>query len=118
LNRAMMKWFWGHYLYGTDCAENPYLTPLHDENLSHLPSTTIITADIDPLRSEGLAYAQKLEEAGCSVHYENFVGVTHEFFGMTALLPEAREAVELAAKDLRESFQNARYKTGSMSYSR
>ncbi len=118
LNRAMMKWFWGHYLYGTDCADNPYLTPLHDENLHHLPPTTIITADIDPLRSDGEEYARKLEEAGVSVHYENFLGVTHEFFGMIAVLPEAREAVALAARDLSESFQNARRGIGSMTYSR
>jgi acetyl esterase len=118
LNRAMMKWFWGHYLYGTDCADNPYLTPLRAEDLSHLPPATIITADIDPLRSDGERYARKLEESGVTVNYENFAGVTHEFFGMTAVLAEAREAVALAAQDLLQAFQNVRWKVGSFSYSR
>ena len=108
LNRAMMKWFWGHYLYGTECEDNPYLTPLHAENLHHLPPTTIITADIDPLRCDGENYADRLEAAGVPVSYRNFEGVTHEFFGMTAVLPEAREAVQFAAETLQHSFENAR----------
>ncbi len=116
LNRAMMKWFWGHYLDGTDCDDNPYLTPLRADDLSHLPPATIITADIDPLRSDGEHYAEKLAAAGVHVNYKNFVGVTHEFFGMTAVLPEAREAVKMAADDLQQAFQNA--SAASFSYTR
>jgi acetyl esterase len=108
LNRAMMKWFWGHYLAEGECLDNPYLTPLKADNLAHLPPTTIITADIDPLRSDGEEYAKRLDDSGVSVNYQNFEGVVHEFFGMTAVLSEAREAVSLAAEDLRESFKNAR----------
>jgi acetyl esterase/lipase len=118
LNRVMMKWFWGHYLYGTDCTDNPYLTPLHADNLSHLPPATIITADIDPLRSDGEHYAEKLSTAGVPVSYHNFVGVTHEFFGMTAVLEEAREAVQIAGHDLQQAFENARCKIGNYSHSR
>jgi acetyl esterase len=116
LNRVMMKWFWGHYLYGTDCADNPFLTPLNADNLGHLPPATIITADIDPLRSDGEHYAEKLEAAGVPVHYHNFPGVTHEFFGMTAVLEDAREAVKLAADHLQQAFQEARLKSSSYSY--
>jgi acetyl esterase len=118
LNRAMMKWFWGHYLYGTDCADNPYLTPLHADNLSHLPPATIITADIDPLRSDGEHYAEKLRAGGVTVNYKNYLGVTHEFFGMTAVLPEARDAVKLVADDLQHAFENARCHGGNFSHSR
>jgi acetyl esterase len=119
LNRAMMKWFWGHYLYGMDCEDNPYLTPLNADNLSHLPPATIITADIDPLRSDGERYADKLEAEGIPVSYRNFEGVTHEFFGMTAVLEEAREAVEFAAENLQHAFEDARANgTGFYSYVR
>lgn len=107
LNRAMMKWFWGHYLYGTECDDNPYLVPLRAENLSHLPPATVITADIDPLRTDGERYAQRLEDSGVPVSYRNFTGVTHEFFGMTAVLEEARQAVQFAADNLQHSFENA-----------
>lgn len=118
LNRAMMKWFWGHYLQEDECEENPYLTPLHANNLSHLPSATIITAEVDPLRSDGEHYAEKLKAAGVSVNYKNYDGVTHEFFGMTSVLDEAREAVHIAAKDLQEAFESARCHTGRFAHSR
>lgn len=120
LNLAMMKWFWGHYLEGGDCDDgNPYATPLHAENLDHLPPATIVTADIDPLRSDGEHYAEKLANAGVAVTYRNFLGVTHEFFGMTAVLAEAREAVQFAAEQLGHAFEEARaHSTGFYSYHR
>lgn len=118
LNRVMMRWFWGHYVPDGDCSDNPYLAPMHADNLGHLPPATIITADIDPLRSDGEHYAERLEAAGVPVHYQNFLGVTHEFFGMTVVLKEAREAVKLAADDLQHAFQEARYRSTSYSYIR
>jgi acetyl esterase len=119
LNRAMMKWFWGHYLYGDDCEDNPYLTPVRAEDLSHLPPATIITADIDPLRTDGERYADKLEAAGVPVSYRNFEGVTHEFFGMTPVVAEAREAVQFAAANLTHAYEDARVRsTGFFSYVR
>ncbi|MEZ4680193.1 MAG: superoxide dismutase family protein [Caldilineaceae bacterium] len=74
------------------------------DDLSGLPGATVITAEIDPLRSEGEAYAVRLQEAGVDVTYQNFAGVTHEFFGMGAVLPAARDAVDLAGQDLRAAF--------------
>lgn len=73
-------------------------------DLAGLPPTTVITAQIDPLRSEGEAFAKKLASAGVKVNYRNFNGVTHEFFGMGAVLSEAREALNLAANDLTSAF--------------
>ena len=64
----------------------------------------MITAEIDPLRSEGEAYAMLLQEAGVDVTYQNFDGVTHEFFGMVAVLEQSREAVNLAAEELAAAF--------------
>ena len=66
----------------------------------------MINADVDPLRSEGAAYAEKLGAAGVKVDYRNYPGVTHEFFGMGAVLDEAKQAVAQAAQGLKQAFKN------------
>ncbi|HKI73737.1 MAG TPA: alpha/beta hydrolase, partial [Pseudomonadales bacterium] len=63
LTRDTMTWFFGHYLGDTD-SKNPYISPLHAEDLSGLPPATVITAQYDPLRDEGEAYAGRLKAAG------------------------------------------------------
>lgn len=105
LNRAMMKWFWAHYVGDRLPTVNPYAMPFQAADLSKLPPATIITAQIDPLRSEGRAYADKLTKAGVKVSYRNYEGVTHEFFGMGAVLDDAKRAVAQAAEGLKESFR-------------
>ena len=52
----------------------------------------MITAQIDPLRSEGKELADRLKSAGVEVDYKNYNGVTHEFFGMGAVVDEAKQA--------------------------
>ncbi len=103
LSRAMMQWFWGHYLNNESDGSNPYASPLRAE-LQGLPPATIITAEIDPLRSEGQAYAQRLRQAGSSVRATNYSGVTHEFFGAGAVVSKAKQAVGVAATGLRSGF--------------
>jgi acetyl esterase len=104
LNTPMLRWFYNHYApTGTD-RRDPYLSPLHAESHIGLPPATILLAEIDPLRSDGEAYAIKLREAGVSVNLRIYEGVTHEFFGMAGLVKEAGEAVAVASKDLREAF--------------
>lgn len=103
LNRAMMQWFWSHYLRNEADGQTPYASPLRG-NLSGLPTATVITADIDPLRSEGQAYAQKLREAGVNVKATNYTGVTHEFFGTGAVVDKGKKAVSEAAAGLRAGF--------------
>ncbi|RYD20728.1 MAG: lipase, partial [Spirochaetia bacterium] len=69
-----------------------------------LPPATVITAEIDPLMSEGKTLSEKLAAAGVKASYQNNEGVTHEFFGMDAVLDDAKRAQDFAAKDLREAF--------------
>jgi len=69
-----------------------------------LPPTTIIAAEIDPLRSEGEQLAELLKRAGVPVERRQWDGVTHEFFGMAAVVPEAKEAVQFAGQRLRSAF--------------
>ena len=101
LNRAMMKLFFKYYLRTQADWTNPYVSPLRANSLANMPPTTVITDQIDPLMSEGKAYADKLRAAGVPVHYKNYNGVTHEFFGMAAVVPQARQAQIFAAQELR-----------------
>lgn len=104
LGKAGMQWFWSHYLNNESDGNNPYASPLRAENLKGLPPATVITADIDPLRSEGEAYAKRLREAGSVVRSTNYTNMTHEFFGMGAVVNKAKQAVGEAAAGLRSAF--------------
>ena len=101
LNRAMMSWFFEKYTRSPADATDPRLNLLAAE-LKGLPPTTIITAQFDPLRSDGEMLAERLKTAGVDVEIRNFDGVSHEFFGQGAVVPAAREAVAFAAGGLRK----------------
>lgn len=103
LNRGLMEWFFNKYAPDWKNKEEPLIN-LIDADLSGLPATTIINAEIDPLQYEGGELEEKLKEAGVDVVREVFSGVTHEFFGMAAVLEQAVKAQKLAADRLKESF--------------
>jgi acetyl esterase/lipase len=122
LSSAMLPWFFGHYTQSmaekspqrTDDAPPPAfkprppdapkpdwrLCPLYAPDHSGLPPTTIILAQIDPICSDGEMYGDALRSAGVPVRQRRFAGVTHEFFGLGAILPEAKEAVAYAAEGI------------------
>jgi acetyl esterase/lipase/short-subunit dehydrogenase len=102
LNRPMMAWFFDHYLRSPADGSHPLIS-LVNADLRGLPPTTIITAEIDPLRSDGEELAQRLREAGVEVGYHTFDGVTHEFFGMGAVVGKANKAVKKAASALKSA---------------
>lgn len=104
LNKAMMQWFFDKYLNTPAEGDKPWISLLKAERVEGVAPATIITAEIDPLMSEGKAYADKLKAAGVDVVYKNFDGVAHEFFGMGAVLPEAKEAVKIATDRLKAAF--------------
>lgn len=93
LDRATMDWYVAHYLSGGVAPEDPGVSPLLTEDLCGLPPTLLVTADHDPLRDEGRAYAQRLIAAGNDVCYVEWRGVTHGFFNMGATTPEARRLI-------------------------
>jgi acetyl esterase/lipase len=80
---------------------------LGNNELAGLPHTTIITAAVDPVMFEGKLYGHKLEAENVPTRYQNFDGVMHDFFGMDALLPEARKAQDTAGEQLEAAFRNA-----------
>jgi acetyl esterase/lipase len=108
LSAEAMKWFFDKTLATPNDASDPKIALLQAESLKGLPPTTIITAEIDPLRSEGMALAEKLRKEGVAVTYKNYEGVTHEFFGTGLVVDKARDAVALVAKELKPSFNNSR----------
>ena len=105
LNKAMMGWFFKHY--GAD-PKSPYALPLKATSLKGLPPATVITAEIDPLMTEGKAYADRLQKEGVAVNYKHYAGVTHEFFGMGAVVPKAKEANDFATGELSKAFNAKR----------
>lgn len=105
LNKPLMEWFAMQYLPSMEMSGDPRIS-LVKANLKHLPPTTIITAEIDPLHDDGTMLADKLKSAGVNVNYINYDGVTHEFFGMAAVVPEAKAAQSVAATDLKKAFNN------------
>ncbi|MGI8638174.1 MAG: alpha/beta hydrolase [Segetibacter sp.] len=104
LSKPLMQWFFKYYLNNPSEGAN-YLISLVNANLAGLPPTTIINAEIGPLQSEGGMLADKMRAAGVPVVRKVYIGVTHEFFGMAAVIPEAKEAQALAAQRLKESLQ-------------
>ena len=104
LNKPMMEWFLKYTVSSPDDLKSKYLAVLQNPDVKYLPPTTIITDQIDPLMSEGAAYAEKLKAAGVDVRYKNYDGVTHEFFSMTPVLDKAKDAVAFAADGLKSAF--------------
>lgn len=101
-----LAWFAGYYLRRPGDAANPYASPFRG-NVAGLPSATVITAEIDPLRDEGEAYAKKLQDAGVATTLTRYPGVTHEFFSLAGVLDKAKAAVAEAAMGLKKAFGTA-----------
>ncbi len=100
LNKAMMGWFVKNTIRTPADKTDPRLDIVGRADLRDLPPTTIITAQIDPLRSDGEMLADKLAKAGVPVEYESYNGVTHEFFGMAPLVGNAKDAQFIVVRDL------------------
>ena len=96
-----MRWFWEQYGVNGD---EPLASPLRAVDLAGLPPTQIITAEVDPLRDEGLAFAARLRQAGVETLDQPVAGVMHGFFSLIELLPEASMACASVIQELRRRF--------------
>ena len=106
LGKADMAWFVEHAFAKMDDTADPRLNLMDRDDLQGLPPATLITAQIDPLRSESMAYGDALIAAGVTVETRSFKAVTHEFFGMGAVVPQAVEAMDFATANLKAAFSN------------
>ncbi len=104
LTKSAMQWFWNHYLNSERDGANPYASPLRAASFAKLPPALVITAEFDPLRDEGRAYAEKLRAAGVAVVHSAYDGMIHGFFTMGHILDRGRQAMDEACAALRQAF--------------
>ncbi|MVA22063.1 alpha/beta hydrolase fold domain-containing protein [Agrobacterium vitis] len=104
LNGPALRWFASHYLSDPNTAMDWRASPLLAEDHSSLPPALIVTCGHDPLRDEGLAYADKLEAAGVSVRRRHFPGQIHGFLTMGGVMPETTILIGEVAAELQRVF--------------
>jgi len=104
LTQDMMKWFWDHYLNSADEGKRAVVSPLRADNLRGLPRAFVLTAEFDPLRDEGEAYAERLREAGVEVAHKRYEGQIHAFWQMPGVFPAALKAADDSAAELKAAF--------------
>jgi acetyl esterase len=102
MTRADMEWYLEQYTAGSGADRlDTRLAPYRFADLTGLPPATILTAECDPLRDEGEAYAGRLREAGVPVTLRRFAGMFHPFYLYRDALAAAREAQDLISDQLR-----------------
>jgi acetyl esterase len=106
LTQAAMRWYWDHYLAGTDGA-NPEASPLRASELSGAAPALVVVCEYDPLRDEGVAYAERLHAAGVPARLSEYPGMIHGFLRMPAVIDQGLAALDESAAALREAFKRA-----------
>ena len=92
-----MDWFKKSYLASEDAAREPSASPINATDFRGLPPAMVITAECDPLRDQGEAYARKLEAAGVQVELKRYEGMIHPFLSLAGIIDAGRTAIADAA---------------------
>lgn len=103
LTKSLMDWFWDNYADPAD-RTNPKASPLLCENLTNLPPALVVTAEFDPLRDQGNAYAEALAKAGVLTNNITYPGHIHFSFKSVGVLPTANEARQTIGQALKNCF--------------
>ena len=93
LTLPAMRWFWDHYLGGAD-GRHPEASPLRAESLAGVAPALVVVCEFDPLRDEGVAYAERLREAGVPVRLSEYEGMIHGFIRMPALIDRSQDLLD------------------------
>jgi acetyl esterase len=105
LERETVLWFHNCYIRNDDDRKDFRYAPLIAEDHSNLPPALVIIAGYDTLRDEGIAYAEKLQAAGCQVELQEYKGMFHPFVSMAGILDDGKKAISEVAKSLRSFFE-------------
>jgi acetyl esterase len=101
LSRAAMQWFWGQYLRSPVDTVNPYASVLRADDLAGVAPATVLTAGNDVLRSEGVAFAEKLDSAGVATTHHHYPAMAHGFLSTTDDVAIADTAMDRLAEQIR-----------------
>lgn len=102
LEKAKMEWYTDHYLRGPDDRENPLASPLLGDVTGVCPAAVLV-AGFDPLRDEGIAYAEKLKTAGVSTDLSVNTGLLHMMINVAGRIPAATQVFDRAVEILRNN---------------
>ncbi|MCQ6259202.1 alpha/beta hydrolase [Pseudomonas sp. Q11] len=100
LEKDSLSWFYEHYQRAADDRHDPRFSPLLADIPAHMPPTLLVLAECDPLHDEGMAYAERLQQAGVAVELKVYAGMTHDFIRMGAIVDDAEEAQQHIAQRL------------------
>jgi acetyl esterase len=103
LTQGSMVWFWAHYLGAQDLGKDAFACPARADNLVGLPPAFVATAEFDPLRDEGEAYAANLRAAGVDVTAKRYDGMLHGFAWTLGATPSGAILID----DLTTAFRGA-----------
>ena len=104
LTRKTITWFFTHYIRNSRDTKDFRYAPLEADDLSSLPPALVIVAGYDPLRDEGVEYAEALIHAGNRVRLSNYEGMVHGFYLMGGMVDASRRAISESAAMLRDAF--------------
>jgi acetyl esterase len=107
LERESMRWFYDHYARTPSDFTDPRFSPMRATDVSQLARAVVVTAEYDPLRDQGEAYGQRLQEALVSTEIVRADGLIHGFFGLHEFMPPGREAWDASVAALREALGTA-----------
>ena len=105
LTTSQMHWFWQHYVDSPEQMREPYASPLRSDSLKGLPPALILTAEFDPLRDEGEAYAEALRAAGVAVDVRRYDGMIHAFIKRVDQFDTALGAIRQIGDALKRHFK-------------
>jgi acetyl esterase len=104
LDTKQMHWFFDCYTRGGCDPADWHVSPLRAPDVAGVAPAFVITAEYDPLRDEGEAYARRMEAAGVPVTRHRYEGMIHAFFGLSAALDASRDAMLRVGTELRRAF--------------